>query len=58
MIKKDQHYFANISATKARIYMKFYVVVNNYLASLSFKFHEDSYINVHARVVKVRPHVL
>ena len=34
MIKKDQHCFANISATKARIFMKFYVVVNYYLVSL------------------------
>ena len=37
MIKKDQYCFANISATKARI-MKFYVVVNYYLMSLSFSY--------------------
>ena len=41
MITESQFYFANISATKARIFMKFYVVVNYYLVSLSFKFHED-----------------
>ena len=38
MIKKDQHCFANISATKALIFMKFYVVVNYYLVSLYLNF--------------------
>ena len=33
--------FANISATEARIFMKFYVVVNYYLVSVDFKFHGD-----------------
>ena len=51
---ESQYYFANISATKARIFMKFYVVVNFYLVSLSFKFHEDSSVNARARVVNVR----
>ena len=41
MITESQFYFTNISATKARIFMKFYVVVNYYLMSLSFKFYED-----------------
>ena len=45
MIKKDQHCFANISATKARIFMKFYVVVNCYLVNLILKFHDDPCIN-------------
>ena len=54
MIKKDQHCFANISATKARIFMKFYVVVNYYLVNLSFKFHEDPNSNARARVVNAR----
>ena len=58
MIKKHQYCFANISATKARIFMKFYVVVNYYLVSLSFKFHKDSCINVHAPVVNARARVL
>ena len=31
--------------------MKFNLVVNYYLVSLSFKFHEDLCINAHARVV-------
>ena len=31
MITESQFYFANISATKARIFMKFHVVVNYYL---------------------------
>ena len=31
--------------------MKFYVVVNYYLGSLSFKFHEDSCINARARLI-------
>ena len=53
MIKKDQHCFANISTTKARIFMKFYVVVNYYLVSLHLKFHEDSCINVCSQVVNV-----
>ena len=38
--------------------MKFYVVVNYYLGSLSFKFHEDSCINARARDVNARAHVL
>ena len=29
--------------------MKFYVVVNPYLVSLSFKFHEDPFVNARAR---------
>ena len=31
--------------------MKFYVVVNYYLVSLSFKFHEDPDSNARARIV-------
>ena len=58
MITESQFYFANISTTKARIFMKFYVVVNFYLLRLSFKFHEDSSINAHARVVNRRVLVL
>ena len=51
MIKKHQYCFANISATKAWIFMKFYVVVNYYLVGLYFKFHKDLCINARARVV-------
>ena len=35
---------------EAHIFMKFYVVVNIYLVSLSFKFHEDRFVNARARV--------
>ena len=38
--------------------MKFYVVVNYYHVSLSFKFHEDPGKNERARVVNARAHVL
>ena len=51
---KNKDCFANISATEAPIFMKFYVVVNYYLVSLDFKFHEDLGINVLAQVVIVR----
>ena len=51
-IEKHQYYFANISATKAWIFMKIYVV------SLSYKFCEDLCINAPARVVNARAHVL
>ena len=37
MIKKHQYCFANISATKAQIFMKFYVVVNQYLVIICIK---------------------
>ena len=48
-----QYCFANISATKARIFMKFYVVVNFYLVYLSFEFNEDPWINVSAQVLNM-----
>ena len=38
--------------------MKFYVVGNYYLVSLSFKFYEDPCMNVHIRVVNAHVHVL
>ena len=50
MIKKHQYCFANISATEARIFMKFYMVVNYYLVILCIKFHSDWCINARARV--------
>ena len=58
MIKKDQYCFANISATKARIFMKFYMVVNYYLLTLSVEFHEDPWINARARVVNMHTPIL
>ena len=58
MFSKSQYCFANISTTEAWILMKFYMVVNWYLVSLSIKFHEDPCINAHVRVVNVRAHVL
>ena len=42
---------ANISATKFWIFKKLYVVVNHYLVSLSWKFHEDWCTNERAWVV-------
>ena len=51
---ESRYCFANISATKARIFIKFYVVVNSYLMSLSFKFHGDPSINARTRVVNAR----
>ena len=58
MIKKHQYCFANISATEARIFMKFYMVLNYYLVILCIKFHSAWCINARARVVKARAHVL
>ena len=55
---ESRYCFANISATEARIFMKFYVVVNYYLVSLCFKFREDPCISARARVVNARAHVL
>ena len=54
MIKKHQYCFANISTTKAGIFMKFYVEVNYYLVNLSFKFHDDPCINARTQVVNRR----
>ena len=51
MIKKHQYCFANISATKARIFMKYYLVVNYYLASVSFKFHDHPCIKACALAI-------
>ena len=51
MITESQFYFANISTTKARIIIKFYMVLKYYLVSLSFKFHDDLCINERVRVV-------
>ena len=53
MIKKPQYCFANISVTKAQIFMKF-VVANYYLVIICIKFHSDLCINARARVVNVR----
>ena len=54
MSTESQFYFANISATEARIFMKFYMVVNYYLVNLNFKFHEDLNSNARARVINAR----
>ena len=43
-----------VKSTEAQIFMKFYAVVNYYLVSLSFKFHEDRDSNARARVVNAR----
>ena len=54
VFRKSIYFFANISATEARIFMKFYMVVNYYLVNLSFKFHEDLNSNARARVINAR----
>ena len=41
-------------ATEAWIFIKFYVGVNYYHVSLSFKFHEDPCTNAYARVANAR----
>ena len=46
--------FAFISAMKAGIAMKFYVVVNYYLVSLSFKYYEDPCLDARTRVANAR----
>ena len=51
LIKKHQYCFANISATKAWIFMKFFVVANYYLVILSFKSYEDPCINARTQVI-------
>ena len=51
---KCQYFFANISPTKARIFLKFYLVVNYYLVCLTLECHEDLCTNVRARVVNAR----
>ena len=55
---ESQYCFANISAMEARIFMKFYMVVNYYLVGLYLKFHKDLCISACARVVNARTHVL
>ena len=42
------------NALKIEVFRKFYVVVNYYLVSLSFQFHEDPNSNARARVVNAR----
>ena len=54
---KHQYCFANISGTKAQIFMKFYVVVNFYLVSLSLNFHKDSCINARQNAVRISPEI-
>ena len=49
---------ANISVIKAQIFIRIFLVVNYYLVSLSFKFHEDLRINTCARVVNACAHIL
>ena len=55
---ENQYCFANISAMKDRIFMKFYMVGNSCLVSLSFKFYEYSYINTNTWVGNAHTHVL
>ena len=48
---KGQHCFANISTMKARVFLKFYFVINYYLVSISCTFHEDPCTNARAQVL-------
>ena len=57
-VNKCQYCFANISAKKAQIFMKFYMVFNYDLLNLSFKFYADRGINARAQVVIARTHIL
>ena len=50
--------FKYLRNKKAPFFMKFYVVVNFYLVSLSFKFYEDPCINTGTRIVNMRAHVI
>ena len=50
-LNKHQYCFVNISGTKAWIFMKFYMLVNYYLVSFSFKFHKNQCTNARAQVV-------
>ena len=42
------------TANETRIFLIFYTVVNYYVLSLTFKFHEDLCTNPRARVVNAR----
>ena len=50
--------FCKYVRNKVWTFMKFYVVVNDYLVDLYFKYYEDLCINTRARVVDVRGHIL
>ena len=54
---ESRYRFANISATKVWIFMKFYMMVNYYLVNLTFKVHKDLFTNARVRVVNARAHV-
>ena len=53
MITVSQFYFVNISANKAWIFTKFYVVVNDCIVSLSFKLYDNLCLNARTRMVIV-----
>ena len=46
---ESRYCFADISATKAWIFTKFYMLVNYYLLNLSFKFHKYRFTNKRTR---------
>ena len=47
---------SNHTLKTEKIFIRFYVVVNYYLLSLSFKFHGDPCTNARARVIHARTH--
>ena len=58
MIKKSQHYFANISATKAPIFMKFETCIHMIVQNYQKNFCKDPCTHARTRGVDVRARVL
>ena len=58
MIKKSQYCFANISAMKASIFMKFETYINKIVKKYQMIFRKDPCKDACTRGVNVRAHVL
>ena len=58
MIKKSQYYFANISATKAPIFMKFETSFHKIVKNYQKIFHKYPCTHAHTRGVNVRARIL
>ena len=58
MTFESQYCFANISATKARIFMKFETYIHKIVYNYQKIFHKDPRTHAHTRGVNVRGHVL
>ena len=57
MIFKSQYCFANISATKAPIFMKFETFIHEIVKNYQMIFRKDPCIHTHTRRVNVRTRV-